>query len=113
MPELGSYFYMLKWLQDEQQHQCFESHLQVPIATIASEKGTQYLQEVPSGTEECSQVKGQGETADSEKWSESHNKVEGRLMQDNLAEIAQKYPPNNFQRVFWEQHAKSSACKGG
>ena len=35
-----------------------------------------------------------------------------QIMQDNLADIARKYPPNTFQRVFWEQHAKSSACKG-
>ena len=27
-----------------------------------------------------------------------------QIMQDNLAEIARKHPPNTFQRVFWEQH---------
>ena len=33
------------------------------------------------------------------------------IMQNNLAEIAKKYPQNTFQRVFWEQHAQSSGCK--
>ena len=33
------------------------------------------------------------------------------IMQNNLSEIAEKHPPNTFERIFWEQHAKSHMCK--
>jgi hypothetical protein len=33
------------------------------------------------------------------------------IMQDNFQSIAGKCPPNTFQRVFWEQHAKAAKCK--
>ncbi len=34
-----------------------------------------------------------------------------KIMENNLTRIAKQFPPNSFQRIFWEQHAKASACK--
>lgn len=35
------------------------------------------------------------------------------IMKQNFSNVAQQFPEKTFERVFWEQHAMTSACKDG